>query len=57
MKGVVPYNGFIKVVERPIPELLSEKDAIVRVTRSAICTSDFHIINNAVPRLASAFGV
>ncbi len=50
MKGVVPYNGFIKVVERPIPELLSEKDAIVRVTRSAICTSDFHIINNAVPR-------
>ena len=50
MKGIIPYNGFIKVIEKPIPEIQSNRDAIVKVTRSAICTSDFHIINNAVPR-------
>ena len=30
--------------------LLHSRDAIVRVTRSAICTSDLHIRNGAVPR-------
>ncbi len=50
MKGIIPYNGFIKVIEKPIPEIQSNRDAIVKVTRSAICTSDFHIINNAAPR-------
>lgn len=50
MKGVIPYNGFVKVIERQNPEIIESSDAIIRVTRSAICTSDFHIINNAVPR-------
>lgn len=32
------------------PELLDEKDAIVRVTMSSICTSDLHIKHGSVPR-------
>ena len=50
MKGVIPFNGGIRVVEKPVPEILHPRDAIVKVKRSAICTSDLHIINDAVPR-------
>lgn len=50
MKAVVPYNSGIKVIEKPIPVIEDSKDVILKVTRSAICTSDLHIINGAVPR-------
>lgn len=50
MKAVIPHNEGIKVVEKPIPEILDSTDAIVKVTRSAICTSDLHIIHGAVSR-------
>jgi alcohol dehydrogenase len=43
-------NGKIELQNRPVPILLHSRDAIVRVTRSAICTSDLHIRNGAVPR-------
>ncbi len=36
--------------EKPIPQILDPKDAIVEVTLSTICTSDLHIINGQVPK-------
>jgi len=51
MKALVhDGNGHIALEDRPEPQLQSPTDAIVRVTRSTICTSDLHIIHGAVPR-------
>lgn len=51
MKALVYHGpGDLRLEERPIPTLRDPKDAIVRVTRSTICTSDLHIKNGAVPR-------
>ena len=36
-------KGTFKLEEKPVPEILSSTDAIVRVTLSSICTSDLHI--------------
>lgn len=51
MKAVV-YKGHGQVVleDRPMPVLQDAKDAIVRVTRSTICSSDLHIQHGMVPR-------
>lgn len=51
MKAVV-FHGIndIRMEERPVPVIQNPKDAIVRVVRSTICTSDLHIRNGAVPR-------
>ena len=51
MKGLV-YLGNKKIELKEIenPKITDSKDAIVKVTLSSICTSDFHIINGAVPR-------
>ena len=43
-------EGKIELQTRPVPVLQHPRDAIVRVTRSTICTSDLHIRNGAVPR-------
>ena len=43
-------DGALSLERRPIPELREPRDAIVRVTRSTICTSDLHIRSGAVPR-------
>ena len=43
-------NGNIALQERPQPTLQLPTDAIVRVTRSTICTSDLHIMCGAGPR-------
>lgn len=51
MKAVVYHGkGDIRLEERPVPVIQEPKDAIVRVVRSTICTSDLHIRNGAVPR-------
>ena len=51
MKALVhDGNGGISLQERPKPAIVSPTDAIVRVTRSTICTSDLHIMHGAVPR-------
>lgn len=42
--------GKFALEERPIPQLQSETDAIVRVTLASICTSDLHIKHGSVPR-------
>ena len=51
MKAVV-YKGKGQVVleDRPIPVIQDPRDAIVRVTRSTICSSDLHIKHGTVPR-------
>lgn len=43
-------KGKFELREKPKPELLDEKDAIVRVTMASICTSDLHIKHGSVPR-------
>ena len=51
MKALVhDGNGHIALEDWPEPQLRVPTDAIVRVTRSTICTSDLHIIHGAVPR-------
>lgn len=43
-------HGKFELREKPKPELLDSRDAIVRVTLSSICTSDLHIKHGSVPR-------
>jgi len=43
-------EGRFELLEKPRPELLDPRDAIVRVTLSSICTSDLHIKHGSVPR-------
>lgn len=38
----------IQLESRPVPMIQEPRDAIVRVTRSTICTSDLHILHGAV---------
>ena len=51
MKAVVyKGNGQIALEERPVPEIIDDRDAIVQVTLTTICSSDIHIKHGAVPR-------
>ena len=51
MKAVVyKGNGEIVFEERPMPVILDEKDAVIEVTLTTICSSDIHIRPGAVPR-------
>ena len=43
----------VQLETRPVPSLQHPRDAIVKVIRSTICTSDLHIKNGFVPRAAS----
>ena len=50
MKAVVYQgNNQIALEERPIPRIRDERDAIIRVTLTTICSSDIHIKHGAVP--------
>lgn len=50
MRAVVyKGNGRIALEERPRPVICEDKDAIVRVTCTTICSSDIHIKHGAVP--------
>lgn len=51
MKALIDKgHGEIALEERPMPVIQEQTDAIVRVTRSSICSSDLHIIHGTVPR-------
>jgi threonine dehydrogenase-like Zn-dependent dehydrogenase len=55
------YRGPFRVRadrNRPYPEIMHPRDAIVRVTRSCICGSDLHLYHGLVPdtRVGSTFG-
>jgi alcohol dehydrogenase len=50
MKALI-YNGLGKMAleDRPKPEITAPTDAIVRMTKTAICGTDLHIIKSDVP--------
>ena len=43
-------HGSFALTQKPIPQILDPKDAVVRVTLGSICTSDLHIKHGSVPR-------
>ena len=43
-------RGRFALTDKPKPQILHARDAIVRVTLSSICTSDLHIKHGSVPR-------
>jgi threonine dehydrogenase-like Zn-dependent dehydrogenase len=52
MKAVVWHGTNDVRVERvPDPRILNPRDAIVRVTTSAICGSDLHLLNGFIPTM------
>lgn len=42
--------GKFELIEKPIPEIVDPRDAIVKVSLSSICSSDLHILHGSVPR-------
>ncbi len=44
-------SNHVEVLEVPDPRMLGARDAIVRVTSTAICGSDLHLYNHYVPTL------
>ena len=44
------HHGIFTLTDKPKPELIDPRDAIVRVTMSSICSSDLHIKHGSVPR-------
>ena len=42
--------GKFELIEKPIPEIVDPRDAIVRVSLSSICSSDLHILHGSIPR-------
>ena len=43
-------HGKFALTDKPKPEILNPRDAVVRVTLGSICTSDLHIKHGSVPR-------
>ena len=43
-------HGRFALTDKPKPEILDPRDAIVRVTLGSICSSDLHIKHGSVPR-------
>ena len=44
--------GRFELIEKPIPEIIDPRDAVVKVTLASICSSDLHILHGAVPQAA-----
>ncbi|MBQ8887730.1 MAG: alcohol dehydrogenase catalytic domain-containing protein [Candidatus Gastranaerophilales bacterium] len=44
------FDNRIALIDRDMPKIVSNTDAIVKVTMSSICTSDLHIMHGLVPR-------
>lgn len=43
-------KGKFELQEKPLPQIIDSRDAIVRITLGSICTSDLHIKHGSVPR-------
>ena len=43
-------KGRFELLDKPKPQILDSKDALVRVTLSSVCSSDLHIKHGSVPR-------
>lgn len=50
-------HGKFALQEKAKPQLVSARDALVRVTLGSICTSDLHIKHGSVPRAVSGITV
>jgi threonine dehydrogenase-like Zn-dependent dehydrogenase len=48
----------VRIEDKPLPKILHPQDAILRVTRTAICGSDLHLYHGLVPdtRVGCTFG-
>jgi threonine dehydrogenase-like Zn-dependent dehydrogenase len=46
-------NNHVEVRDVPDPKILNSRDAIVRITSTAICGSDLHLYNGFVPTMQS----
>ena len=46
-------EGDVRVEEVPRPEIVNPRDAIVRITATAICGSDLHLYNGFMPGMRS----
>jgi threonine dehydrogenase-like Zn-dependent dehydrogenase len=44
-------TGSVEVREVPEPQILNQRDAIVRITSTAICGSDLHLYNGFMPSM------
>jgi len=44
-------KGSVEVRDMPDPQILNRRDAIVRVTSTAICGSDLHLYNGFIPTM------
>lgn len=49
----VRWNGIVNagVEEVPAPELINPRDAIIRITSTAICGSDLHLYKGSIPTM------
>ncbi len=50
-------KGVFDFQEKPKPEILHERDAIVKVTLASVCSSDIHIKHGSVPRAVEGITV
>ncbi len=41
----------VQVLNVPDPKILNERDAIIKITRTAICGSDLHLYNGYIPSM------
>ena len=44
-------KGSVEVRDVPDPKILNQRDAIVRITSTAICGSDLHLYNGFMPTM------
>ncbi len=52
MKAVCWYGKYdVRVESVPDPKILNPRDAIVRVTSTAICGSDLHLYDGVIPTM------
>jgi len=52
MKAVCWYNRFdVRVETVPDPKILNDRDAIVKITSTAICGSDLHLYHGVIPTM------
>ena len=45
--------GTVELVDVPKPGIQAPGDALVRVTRTAICGSDLHVVHGRIPGMSS----
>jgi threonine dehydrogenase-like Zn-dependent dehydrogenase len=55
MKAVVWHGvGDIRRDEVPDPKIQEPSDAIIRITRSAICGTDLHVVRGTIPDMVES---